>query len=250
MVTDEPTVRGSDEEPPDDLTAFLNLLNELKATGCSLLVVGDAPREVFTRASSRLLGDAEVLRYRVLAITDATAQSVADRLPDPNETPRPLTETTRIVNHAGAPRSVTAASSPSAPPKLAGIEETCVADPELRGLETALCDAIDAVAGRAGRLEPADLRLGVDSLGPLLAHHDADVVGRCLDAVGAHARIHDAMVHQILPKGYDSDAVQALLPSVDAAVELRTVDPVAFDHAAQQRWHVPRCGVTTEWTPL
>lgn len=250
MASDESCVRRSNEEPTDDLSAFLNLLNKLKATGCSLLVVGDAPREVFARASGRLLGDADVVRYRVLGVTDATTQSIGDRLPDPSETPRPLSETTRIVNHAGAPRSVTAAESPSAPSKLAGIEETCIADPDLRGLESTLCDAIDEVAEQAYDLQPADLRIGIDSVSPLLDRYDAEVVKRCLDAVGEHARSRDAMAHYLLPESYDNSRVQDLAPTVDAVVELRTVDPAAFGHDAQQRWHAPEQGVTTEWLPL
>lgn len=250
MATDESCGRGSGEKPDDDLSAFLNLLNELKATGCSLLVVGDAPRDVFARASGRLLGDADVVRYRLLAVTDATAQSVADRLPNPNETPRPLTETTRIVNHAGAPRSVTAATSSSAPPKLAGIEETYVSDAELRGLESALCDAMDEIAGRAPALQPGDLRVGIDSVDPLVYHHDAGAVQRCLDAVGEHARARDAMAHYVFPRSYDDSRVRDLETTVDAVVELRTVDAAAYGHDAEQRWHVPERDVTTEWLPL
>jgi len=250
MATDDPRDRGAEDRPPDDFQSFMNLLNELKATGCNLLVVGDASRELFTRASSQLLGDADVLRHRVLAVTDATPNSIAERLPDPAETPRPLTETTRVLNHAEAPRSVTATTSPDAPPKLAGIEEVRIADPELAGLQSALCEAIDAVAADATRLKPADLRVGIDSLAPLLDHYDADVVAQCLDAVGERVDAHDAMAHYLLPRAYDDDAVQRFVPHVDAVVELRAVDPEAYGHDVQQRWHVPRRDVETEWTPL
>jgi hypothetical protein len=251
MTTDSPVVRGPDDDtPPDDFTAFLNLLNELKATGCSLLVVGDAPRELFTRASSHLLGDAETLRHRVVATTDATAESIAERLPDPDTTPRPLTETTRILNHAGAPRSVTAALDPEASAELTGIRETCIADPELQGLQSGIVDAIDAVAGEATELQPADLRVGVDSLGPLIEHHGREVVRRCLGMVGGYVRRHDGMAHYVLTEEYDSQRVRAFCSGVDAIIELRAVDPVEHDHDAQQRWHVPRRDIVTEWTPL
>lgn len=251
MATDEPVVRSEDDSPPpDDLTAFVNVLNELKATGCNLLVVGDESRELFTRASGQLLGDADVVRYRVLSVTDATAQSIADRLPDPNATPRPLTETTTVVNHAGAPRSVTTVSNPSTPPELAGIQERCVADPQLQGLQSALVEGITDAADRATDLRPADLRVGIDSLDPLLDHYGEDVVKCCLDAVGGYVRDHDAMAHYVLRADYESDSVQTLLPSVDAVIELRAVNPETYGHDAQQRWHVPRRNITTEWTPL
>lgn len=251
MTTDQSVVRGPDNDvPPDDFTAFLSLLNELKATGCSLLVVGDAPREVFTRASSNLLGDTESIRHRVVAVTDATPESIAERLPDPDETPRPLSETARILNHSGAPRSVSADSGSDVTGDLAGIDETRIADPELQGLQAGLVDAIGEVASEATNLRPADLRVGVDSLGPLVDHYGEDAVRRCLRRVGGHVRHYNGMGHYVLAKEYDSEAVKSLLPDMDAAIELRAVDPVEHDHDAQQRWHVPDRELVTEWTPL
>jgi len=251
MATDDSATQGPDGSTPpeDDLTAFFNLLNELKATGCNLLIVGDAPRGVFARASSRLLGDEKALRYRLLAVTDAMPQSVADRLPESDATPHPLSATTRILNHAGTPRSV-ATTNPGAPSELTDIEETRVADPELQGLRSELIDAIESAAAEAGGLRPADLRVGVDSLDPLLEQYGEDVVKRCLDAVGERVHDHSGMAHYVLTNSYDSDPVQSLVPTADAVIELRTVNPDEYGHDAQQRWHVPERDITTEWTPL
>src|SRR6056297_2235981 len=119
MVSSESSysTRGSDESLSDDeLTEFVGVLKELKTTGCTLLVVGDGPRELLTRASGRMFGDDDVTRYRILAATDATPGSIAARLPDPESAPRPVEETTHVLNHAGAVRSVTAASNPATPP--------------------------------------------------------------------------------------------------------------------------------------
>jgi hypothetical protein len=251
MTTDHFAVRESDHcAPPDDFTAFRSLLNELKATGCSLLVVGDASRELFTRASSHLLGDDETLRHRVVAVTDATPESIAKRLPDADAAPRPLTEMTRILNHAGSPRSVTATIDSGTPAELAGIRETRIADPELQGLQSGLADAIDAVAGEVAGLQPAELRVGIDSLGPLVEHYGEEVVRRCIGTVGGRVRRHDGMCHYVLAEDYDSQRVQAFRSEVDAFIELRAVDPIEHDHDAQQRWHVPQRDLVTEWTPL
>ncbi|WP_435181604.1 DUF7504 family protein [Halorussus sp. AFM4] len=248
MVTGRHTRRAPDDLPPDDTAAFLSLLNELKATGCNLLVVGDAPREVFTRASAQLFGDPDVLRHRVLAVTDATPAGVANRLPDPGEPPRPLAETTRLVTHAGVPRST--AADAELPPELADVRETRITDPELRGLEGALVEAIEGAASAAEHLSPADLRVGVDSLAPLLDHYGVEVVRRCLEAVGERVRDHRAMAHYVLPAARDADPVRALAEPTDAVIELRAVDAADRDHDAQQRWHVPTRDITTEWTPL
>lgn len=241
--------RGGDE-PPDDLADFLGLLNELKSTGCNLLVVGDAPRHLFARASGRMLGDADAVRYRVLATTDATAQSIADRLPDPAESPRPLTATTHLLNHAGALRSVTSATGANTPPKLAGIRETRIADPELAGLQAALVEAIEDFADDADDVRPADIRVSIDSLEPLLDSYGEEVVRRRLRLVGGHVRDHDAMAHYVLPKPFESDAVQRLADDVDAIVEVRLTDSPNGGQHAEQRWHVPDRELDVGWTPL
>ena len=242
--------RGDDEPPDDDLTDFLGLLNDLKSTGCNLLVVGDAPRHLFTRASSRMLGDADAVRYRVLATTDATARSIAERLPDPAESPRPLTETTHVLNHAGALRSVTAATGANTPPKLTGIRETRIADPELAGLQAALVEAVEDFADEADDVRPADIRVSIDSLEPLLDSYGEDVVRRCLRLVGGHVRDRDAMAHYVLPKPFESDAVQRLADDVDAIVEIRMTDSPDGGQRAEQRWHVPGRNLNVGWTPL
>ncbi|WP_137286089.1 DUF7504 family protein [Halorussus salinisoli] len=247
MGTDSSDAHGYDDEFID----FLSLLNELKATGCNLLVVGDARPELFVRASENLLGDPEALRYRLLAVTDASSRSIAERLPDPDEVPRPLAETTKLVNHAVTPRSVTSATTPADPTDLVRIPETRVADPQLDGLQTALVEGIEEFDRRADGLRPAELRLGIDSLGSLFDHHGEDVVQRCLRMVGGYVRDHGAMAHYLLKDDYDSERVQALVGDVDAVIEIRSVNPDAHDaHDAQQRWHVPTRDLTTDWVRL
>lgn len=250
MATDSFDERESGESASSDLTEFFGLLNELKRTGCTLLVVGDAPRHAFTRASAQLLGDPDAVRYRLVAATDATMRSVVERLPTPDETPRPLAETTRVLNHAGAPRSVTATPDAGEPPTLAGVPETRIADPQLTGLKSALVEGIEEFARDSESLEPANLRVGVDSLKPLIGFHGTGVVRRCFRTVGQHATERGAMVHYVLPEPYDHDDVQSLVADVDAIIELRAVNPDEFGHDAQQRWHVPSRDVSTDWTPL
>lgn len=106
-------------------------------------------------------------------------------------------------------------------------------------MQSELVDAIAALAAEADGVRPADLRVGVDSLTPLVDHYGVDVVKRCLDAVGGHVRRHDGMAHYVVTDEYDSECVQRLLPSADAVVELRSVDRAQYGHGAQQRWHVP-----------
>ncbi|WP_135828196.1 DUF7504 family protein [Halorussus halobius] len=250
MAPPNPDAPADDPGGVDEgLEDFVRLLDRLKSTGCSILVTGDVPRELFTRASAKLLGADEELRYRVLAVTDATAESIAGRLPDPDVTPRPLTETTHVLNHAGTLRSVTAATSTRTPPKLAGVTETRIVDPELAGLRSALFEAIDDFAAGATTVSPGDVRVGIDSLEPLIEFYGVEQVRECLGAVGRYVRTHDAMAHFVLPAPCGSEAATQLAAEVDAVVELRLAESTD-DRTAEQRWHVPDRDLRTDWVPL
>lgn len=250
MATPRSGGTDSDGDADDEVTDFLSLLHELKTTGCNLLVVGNARPDLFTRASASLLGSPETVRYRLLAATDASPRTVVERLPDPSESPRPLAETTRIVNHAGTPRSITATDDSNAPAGISEIPETRVADPGLEGLETALVEGFETLGSDVDDLRPAELRVCLDSLDSLLDHYGIDVVRRCLRVVGESVREHRGMAHYVLKEDFDSERVQALAGDVDAVIEIRAVNPETHDHEAQQRWHVPSRGLTTDWIPL
>lgn len=236
--------RGGENGPPDeDLAAFRSTLRQFKQDGCNLLVVGDAPREMFTRASSSMLGDSDAPRWRVFALTDATSESVYERLPSADSTPRPLSETTKIVNHALPPRPITDTAGVS----VATVPEITVNDVNLDGLTTELCETVADFGTRSHR--PAQVRVAVDSLAPLLDHYDFEVVRRCLRTVGRRVRTYDAMAHYVLPEPYDGDRCGRLADEFDAVIELRT-PPEDVGHAAEERWHLTEANATTPWVPL
>lgn len=247
MAIDGGSAGRSDGRPDDEFIDFLGLLNELKATGCTLLVVGDARRDRFTAASARLFGNPETLRYRLLAVTDASSRSVERRLPSPGDSPFALARTTKIANYEVTPRSV--ADAVPRTEEFDHVPETRVTDAELDGLRAALVSGIDEFARRASGLHPAELRVGVDSVGTLLDHHGESAVREWCRAVGRRVRDNDGMAHYVLRDAYDSDRVRALEPEVDAVIEIRAADP-ASDRDAEQRWHVPDRGTTTDWVRL
>lgn len=241
-----------DEKPPagEEFGDLLGLLNELKAEGCNLLVVGDSRRELFTRASGSLLGDANAPRYRLLALNDATPQSAAERLPDPVETSQPLTAMTKLVRHPLSARSTATAESAGSYPELTGIPESHVTTECLVELETELVESMTEFHNRTTTRGSTELRVGVDSLVPLLDRYEESAVRRFLRIVCDHAREYDAMAHYILPEPYDSDRVQSLANEFEAVVEVRSVDPTKHDHDAEERWHIPGKDLTIDWLPL
>lgn len=254
MSTGSSGHRGGDSESghaesPDD-PEFFDVLQALKADGCNLLVVGDAPRRLFTEASGSLLGGTDERRYRLLAVTDASPQSVVERLPDPSKTPGSFAETTEIINHASPPRSVVDASESFEVPSLDALSEQRIVDPKLAGLQAELAESMAAFNSHAGGLRPCQLRVGVDSLGSLFEHYDEGVVRRCLQLVTGYVSDYSAMGHYVLTEPYESEQVQQFAGEFDAVIEIRPVDPARHDHDAEERWHVQSRDLTTEWLPL
>lgn len=236
----------------ENITDFSTSLKEMKSTGCNLLVVGDAPKQAFTCVSANLLGDATMLRYRLLAITDTTPQSIVDRLPSPTDSPLSLPETTHVLNYTSGPRSLTGACSANAPVELAGIPETYVGDAKLEGLEEAFVDGINEFENQAGSrgLKPGELRICIDSLRPLLDRYDESEVKRFLRTVGKRVVATNAMGHYILRADYDSTVVESVATEVDAVIEIRTDGQTEQSHEIQQRWHIPERGLRMDWIPL
>lgn len=234
---------GCGDGTPGGVADFQSRLRRLKRDGCNLLVVGDAPREVFTRASASMLGDPSVRRWRVFALTDATAESVRERLPADSDAPRPLSETTRVVDHAVSARSATA----DAEPPTDGIPTVSVGGGGgIDELETRLVEVIEEFGERSHR--PAELRVSVDSLLPLLEDHEFGTVYRFLRTVGARVRANDAMAHYVLPEPHDGDRCRRLAGAFDAVIELRTA-PEDADHDAEERWHLSEADAPTPWIP-
>ena len=242
--------RNNPTVPDGDGPQIAKVLSSLKAEGCNLLVVGDAPRRLFTCASASLLGDPDEQRYRVLAITDASPRSVTERLALGEADPDSLVETTEIINHASPPRSVTDAERDADASAPGEIAERRVVDPRLAGLQAEVAESIAAFNEEAAGLKPAQLRVGVDSLDALFDHYDFDVVRQCLRVVTGYVGDYDAMGHYVLMRPREDDLVQRIASEFDAVVEIRAVDSAKRDHDAEERWHIPDRDLTTDWLPL
>lgn len=249
-------IRGNEREtdPPDeDLAVFQSRLRRLKREGCNLLVVGDAPRELFTRASASMLGDGDARRWRVFGLTDATPESVRNRLPAASVAPRPRSETTKIVSHPIASQRTTDAAGTTAP-----VPEVTVSDVGLPEFRRELLDTIESFGAQSHR--PAEVRLSVDSLAPLFDRYDRESVRRFLRTVTDCIHDWNAMAHYVLPVAYDSDRCQRLVDEFDAVVELRTIserrdekspsDDSPRPYRAEERWHLPESDATMPWVSI
>ena len=244
----------SPRSQPD--ASFADALAEFKQRGSNLLVVGPSADRARAAVCRRLLGDADAgTRRRLFVETDGTVSCLDGY--DGSISPG----TTRLVTRATQTRSARAAGGtpagsadsavdapggPTHPDAVAGeIGHRHVTDSALSALACAINDEIAALADHNDTLEPAELRLCLDSLTPLVADNDTVSVRRFLHTIAARVRSCRGMAHYHLAAGRRDDAVVDLAPAFDAVIELRVEDD-----RPEQRWHVPDRDLHTEWLPL
>jgi len=209
---------------------FAQSLAALKRRGCSLLVVGAAP-DTAVDVCGRLLGNAVAgPRRRVVVLAGATP-GAGERLSKPASDPVPDRELLRVVDRRGPTRSGSATGA-----------ETGTAAPPV-GLESLEADVERAIAELEPEqgLDPAELRVCLDSVGPFLDANGADRTRALLATLGDRTRAHDGMFHAHLPLPHGTPRVETLSDPFDAVVELRP---------SEQRWHVTDEGLTTDWLSL
>ncbi|SNZ04533.1 hypothetical protein SAMN06269185_0593 [Natronoarchaeum philippinense] len=199
-------------------TAFSQQLSELKREGCNLLVVGQHSGGGHSGACRHLLGDDCAGRRRLFTFTQGKRVCGCSR----DDIDGDGREIVRFDPDAGG-----------------------AAGDELGALGTDIVDAADALEADADGFEPAELRVCVDSLGPLFVEHDPERLFKLLHVVTARVRQADGMGHYHLRVDRDSDHVHLLEPLFDAVVEVRD-----GDDGAEQRWHLRSGDVSTDWLTL
>lgn len=215
-------------EDTGELARFRRELTRLKRDGAALLIVGDAV-DAHRGFCHKSLVRASVTR-RIFVNTDAT---YGYRPGQPID--RPRTTDVHVQFHAET-RSATAAEP------LTGDDPTTHAE-TLRDLGEAVSAAIDDASAAAD--QPAQLRLCVDSLLPLVDATDAERVFRLLHPLLADCRGAAVMAHVHLPVAHAASLAHLFRPLFDAVVELQLRDGLP-----SQRWHVDEVDVTTAWLPI
>ena len=112
-----------------------------------------------------------------------------------------------------------------------------------------LCDEIQAAISfydeEADGLDPAELRLGVDSLFPLV-EQDTTATRHVLQTLTEAVRGVQGMAHYHLRVRPDNDIVGDLMDCFDARVELRKRPR----RTPEQRWYAPKLDAKTPWMRL
>ncbi|WP_458206129.1 DUF7504 family protein [Haladaptatus sp. NG-SE-30] len=207
---------------------FTQWLAGLKSHGSNLLVTGAVPKETSATFSRTLFGQGR--RTRILALTDPTALDADEHLPVSPDVPN-----TRIIDHRIDSRAT--ATEPTA----------STAQPEFdrRTLRSELISAIGHFDDEVGGFDPAELRLGIDSIEVLAGDDELVSRNQFLRSITAIVRGVCGMAHYHLRVPDDDPLVDELSPLFDARIELRK-----RPGRAQQRWHVSTLGETTHWVEL
>jgi hypothetical protein len=208
-------------------TTFSQELSALKREGSNILLVGDETDATHVCACRRLLGNAsDDPRHRLLVFTEE--YDACERLSDG------VGDSARVIFQ-----------QVDGPSDHSCLEESVVHSRLLSALGKEIIASVDEFEEGSDGLDPAELRICVDSLAPLLDEHAPENVFRLLHMVTSRVRQASGMGHFHLNVDRDDDAVHLLEPLFDAIVEVRT-DGETTEH----RWHLRDREVSSGWIDL
>lgn len=226
-----PTFRGAGK------LSFRPWLERLKLEGSNILVTGDVPAEISAQASRVLFSqDDEKHRYRILGLIGRESMDPDERLPE--HVAVEDSETWIIdqcASQRSAPKAATDLTSDLEPLSTGDIRELCIE------AQT----AISFYERQSDGLEPAEMRVGVDSL-DVPVEDDLAETKTSLRMLAAAVRGVSGMAHYHIRSPHDSEIVEELMPIFDARIELRKrakLNP-------EQRWYSPEMDLKTDWVEL
>lgn len=197
--------------------------------GGNVLVVGNVPGGVHQATYRHLLGDADADTRQLLVLSGRDPGSADRYLPSGT---RRDPEHLRVVEHDVSTRSAAADGGRSNGPT--GVDDatrTVVAGDDLAGLGATISEQVDAFEAITGGLDPGDLRVCLDSLAAVVAHHGENDVFGFLHILTERLRRADAATVFHLPVGADDQLVGMFESLFDETAEVRI-----HDGATQVHW--------------
>lgn len=223
---------------------FPEALSQLKRQGASVLVVGPVRTEQRRNICQRLLGQAtDRPRRRLLVSTTGDCNDVSHLVDDEFAASNSFSH----VSYATQSRSATTSDSNSSPtgPNIPSAKESATPVTSLANLGIAISNAIETFETDANGLSPAELRIGVDSLIPLLDAYGTERVFKFVHLTNGRTRESDGMIHYHLPMDHDADAVSVLKPLFDITIELREHHGVF-----QEQWTINDSDLRSGWISI
>lgn len=252
--------RGVDDGSVGTTVGVTTALDELNSRGATLLVVGSVPESIYARLSASMLGEGADRRRLIVE----RLQAPGSRL---DAVDRWTPEWTRVFRCRMASRRSavagtpdTTADDPSPGPTGDSIGGDAVTDTGDEGGYDAVTDTVDgsiadlgvAVGSTigwfdavAGGLDPTELRMAFDCVGPLVSAYPRATVFRFLHLLTNQIRSVDGLGHVRLSRPLDAEVTRLLAPLFDVTVEL-SLDGGEACH----RWHFRDADVSSEWLPI
>ncbi|GEM_PF-829981 len=236
---------GGAPEEQTEATAFATALSQLKSRGGCVLVAGSVSDDRRRRLSRKLFGTADS-RMRLLVSTTGTWEQP------------PLFQDSssahlQYIRYQQLHRSTVGTQQPAAegPTPATGAEATeptpIVAD-ELGELGIALSEALTALEDTAtsdgGHLEAGTVRVGIDSLVPLLESAGQEPVFQFLHLIGRRTADLGGLCHAHLPVTHTDPLVSIFATVCDLLIECRNRNGIA-----EERWTLTDGGHCTGWIP-
>ena len=213
---------------------FRDELASLRETGSTMLVVGEVPTEVSQRACSTLCGDPATER---VAVRTGGGCTCLDHAAD--------TGHGHTVEWAGRARGAAAATETGTGTgdlQFARAEGDAAEVRTLAELGEATTAAVERAAEGA---DAGDLRVCVDSLGPLVEASSERAVFKYLHQLNATARDAGGISHVHLPMDRETERATVLGALFDVTVELEL-----FGGEPRQRWYLHEAGIVSDWLPV
>ena len=222
---------------------FSNGLSQLKRQGASVLVVGSVRPAQRRNLCRRLLGQATAeSRRRVLVSTTGTRHDASELL----EGISGSQATNTLIRYATQARgaAVSAGDSNTAP-IAPSTDDSPVTTTTLAELGIEISKAIETFDAESNGLAPAEIRVGVESLLPLLEEYGTEQVFKFLHLTNGRAKTVDGMIHYHLSMDSDSDTTSVLAPLFDIIIELREQNGVP-----QERWSIADGELHSGWVSV
>lgn len=216
------TFRG---RPPAELGDKLNVL---KQEGCAILVTGEVPPDVTTKATRLQLGTPDASRVRVLALAGSTDRDVTARLPGDVS---PTDHDVHVIQDLTARETAAESATGIDPPSLPSQEE-----PTLGFIRDRVTETIRSYEKSEKSLKAGQVRFVADSLKSLLDDYRIDPVDGFIYETAKTIRRVSGMAHYHLPVPDEHEIVKTMMDTgyFDARVEYMRVETLDL-----QRWHLP-----------
>lgn len=225
---------------------FADELTRLKREGASVLIVGSVRDDHRRNVSRRLFGTNSTDRRRILVSTTGTGTDLERQVGAvvPASSSAPLV----VITYEASARSVATQSPSGGPPPVEStptthpdhIEPTRASD--LGDVGLAVSEAIEQFDRDANGLNPSAVRIGVDSLLPLLETAGRETVFTLIHLINHRAKTASGMVHYHLPVAPSTRDVSVFRPLCDLIVELRDRNGVPME-----RWTTISGDATSGW---